>query len=39
MSVAGFALRYKAIIVTIVVLLMLWGAFSYNNIPRRADPE
>ena len=39
MSVAGFASRYRTISVTGVALLMLWGMFSYNNMPRREDPE
>ncbi|MHC4932174.1 MAG: efflux RND transporter permease subunit, partial [Planctomycetota bacterium] len=39
MSVAGFALRYKVIIVAVVTLLMLWGLLSYTTMPRREDPE
>ncbi|MHC4342886.1 MAG: efflux RND transporter permease subunit, partial [Planctomycetota bacterium] len=39
MSVAGFALRYKFIVVSAVMLLLLWGALSYLTMPRREDPE
>ncbi|MHC4551067.1 MAG: efflux RND transporter permease subunit [Planctomycetota bacterium] len=39
MSLSGFALRYRAIVVTGVALLMLWGALSYLTMPRREDPE
>jgi len=38
-SLSGFALRYKAIVVTFVVVLMLWGGFSYITMSRREDPE
>ena len=39
MNLAGFALKYKAIVVTAVVLLMFWGFMSYFTMPRREDPE
>ncbi|UCC29391.1 MAG: efflux RND transporter permease subunit [Phycisphaerales bacterium] len=39
MSLSGFALRYRVIVVTAVVLLMLWGTLSYLTMPRREDPE
>ena len=39
MSLAGFALRYRAIVVTFVIVLMLWGILSYRTMPRREDPE
>ena len=35
MSLAGFALRYKAIVTTGVTLLLLWGTVSYMTMPRR----
>ena len=39
MNLPSFALRYRAIMMSVVVLLMLWGALAYNNMPRREDPE
>ena len=39
MSLSAFSLRYKAIIVALVALLMLWGVLSYLTMPRREDPE
>ncbi|MHC4880570.1 MAG: efflux RND transporter permease subunit [Planctomycetota bacterium] len=39
MNLAGFALRYRPIVLTLVTLLMLWGVVSYLTMPRREDPE
>ncbi len=39
MSLPGFALRNRVIVVMAVVLLMLWGTLSYRTMPRREDPE
>ncbi|MHC4267327.1 MAG: efflux RND transporter permease subunit, partial [Planctomycetota bacterium] len=39
MSLSAFSLKYKAIVVTMVALLMLWGVMSYLTMPRREDPE
>jgi multidrug efflux pump subunit AcrB len=39
MSLSAFSLKYKAIIVALVALLMLWGVLSYLTMPRREDPE
>ncbi len=39
MSLSAFALKFKAIIITLVALLMLWGILSYCTMPRREDPE
>lgn len=39
MSLSAFALKFKAIIVALVALLMLWGILSYLTMPRREDPE
>ena len=39
MSLAGFALRYRAVIVSMVVVMMLAGSMSYMSMPRREDPE
>jgi len=38
-SLSGFALRYRVIVVTAVALLLLWGSLSYLTMPRREDPE
>ena len=38
-SLSGFALRFKPIVVTAVALLMLWGVLAYSTMPRREDPE
>ncbi|GJQ60724.1 MAG: efflux RND transporter permease subunit [Candidatus Scalindua sp. AMX11] len=39
MNLPAFSLKYKAIIVTMVALLMLWGILSYFTMSRREDPE
>ena len=39
MNLPGFALRYKTIVTTMVVLLMVWGVMSYLTMSRREDPE
>ena len=39
MNLAAFAIRYRPIVVTLVVLLMSWGLASFFTMPRREDPE
>ena len=39
MNLAGFAMKYRPIVVTVTMLLMLWGVFSVMTMPRREDPE
>ena len=39
MSFSSFTLRYKAIVISGAVLLMLWGSTSYLQMPRRENPE
>ena len=39
MGLAGFAIKYRPIVITLVILLLLWGLYSVNNMPRREDPE
>ena len=39
MSLPGFALKHKAIVVTFVLVFMLWGVLSYQSMPRREVPE
>lgn len=39
MNLAAFAIRYRPIVLTLVILLMAWGVISYFTMPRREDPE
>ena len=39
MNLSAFALKNRPIVITIVVLLMLWGILAYLTMPRREDPE
>ena len=39
MNLSAFSLKFKAIVVALVALLMLWGVLSYLSMPRREDPE
>ena len=39
MNLSSFAIRYRPIVLTIVALLMAWGAISFVTMPRREDPE
>lgn len=39
MNLAAWAMRYRPIVLTAVVLLMGWGAVSFFTMPRREDPE
>ena len=39
MNLAAFAIRYRPIVITLVLLLMAWGVVSYLTMPRREDPE
>ncbi len=39
MSLSGFSLKFKSIVIALVALLMLWGMLSYFTMPRREDPE
>jgi multidrug efflux pump subunit AcrB len=39
MNLAGFAVRHRPIVLTLVVLLMSWGLASFFTMPRREDPE
>lgn len=39
MNLPALAIRYRPIVLTIVVLLMAWGAVSFVTMPRREDPE
>lgn len=39
MNLSGWAIRYQPIVLTIVVLLMVWGVAAFVTMPRREDPE
>ena len=39
MNLAALAMRYRPVVVTLVILLTLWGCWTYITIPRREDPE
>ncbi|MFT5091770.1 MAG: multidrug efflux pump subunit AcrB [Planctomycetaceae bacterium] len=39
MNLAAFAIRYRPVVVTLVLLLMGWGIVSFFTMPRREDPE
>lgn len=39
MSISGWAIKNRPIVITLVTLLMVWGVFSYFTMPRREDPE
>ena len=39
MTLSAFSLKYRAIVVTAVILLMGWGTLAYFTMPRREDPE
>ncbi|EMI20397.1 transmembrane drug efflux protein [Rhodopirellula maiorica SM1] len=39
MSLPALAVKYRPIVISIVVLAMVCGAFTYVTIPRREDPE
>ncbi len=38
MNLAGLAMRYRPVVVTLVILLTAWGIISFNTMPRREDP-
>ena len=39
MSLSAAAIKYRPIVLTLVVLLMVWGVISILTMPRREDPE
>ena len=38
MSLAGFAVKYRPIVISIVVVLMVYGSIAFLTMPRREDP-
>ncbi len=39
MNLPAMSLRYRAVVITFVMLLMSWGIVQYFTMPRREDPE
>lgn len=39
MTLSSASIRYRPIVLTVVVLLMVWGGWSAATMPRREDPE
>ncbi|APZ93584.1 efflux RND transporter permease subunit [Fuerstiella marisgermanici] len=39
MNLAALAMRYRPVVLTFVVLMVGWGAFTFATMPRREDPE
>ena len=39
MGLARLAIKYRPIVITMVILLLSWGVFSVATMPRREDPE
>ena len=39
MNLAAFAMKYRPIVITVTMLLMLWGVISVMTMPRREDPR
>lgn len=39
MNLAELAMRYRTVVITLVVMLTVWGALTFQNMPRREDPE
>ena len=39
MNLAAWAMRYRPIVITLVLLLMAWGVLAFQTMSRREDPE
>lgn len=39
MSLSELAMKYRTVVLTSVVLLAVWGAITFQTMPRREDPE
>ncbi len=39
MNLAQLAMRYRPVVLTLVTLLTVWGAVTFQTMPRREDPE
>jgi len=39
MSLGAFSIRYRAIVLTAITALMMWGVYAYTSMSRREDPQ
>lgn len=39
MNLADLSMRYRTVVITLVLLLSAWGMFTFLTMPRREDPE
>lgn len=39
MSLSAVAMKHKTVVLTFVGLLTIWGAYTFQTMPRREDPE
>lgn len=39
MNLAGLSMRFRPVVITLVVLLFVWGYVTFVTMPRREDPE
>ena len=39
MNLADLSMRYRTVIVTLVILMTAWGIVTFNTMPRREDPQ
>jgi multidrug efflux pump subunit AcrB len=39
MNIAALAMKYRPVVLTLVVMLVAYGMFTFQTMPRREDPE
>ena len=39
MNLAELSMRFRTVVVTVVVMITAWGVVTFNNMPRREDPQ
>ena len=39
MNIPAFAMKYRTVVLTFVALLVGYGLFTFQTMPRREDPE
>ncbi len=39
MNIAAFAMKYRPVVLTLVALLVVFGVYTFQTMPRREDPE
>ena len=39
MNLAAWAMRYRPVVLTLVIILTIWGGWTFFTMPRREDPE